>query len=753
MVENGSECDGRLPVVECIHHEILAGDPDFERIAGIFSRDTGTVVLLSGGRHDCSKYHILAADPWLSVSGNGEQLRLRCLEKEMPLTGDPFAIVDHLVAKFQTTDPVPDIPVSAGLFGYFAYDLKDRIEKLPRTCMETGLPDFCLYAPSFILVHDREKGRTGFVIPCINTGETGWNREVYIEKVRQRFFGRLHTGCYRKGDFFIDRSGLQSTFSKEAYVASVNKVIAYLKAGDIYQANLSQRFETGFSGDSYALFTDLYRKNPAPFFAFINAGSHHIVSTSPERFIRRQGEKIETRPIKGTAPRGGSEEADRKNARALASSIKDDAELTMIVDLMRNDLSRVAKSGTVSVKEHKRLEPYDNVFHLVSVVEAALGEDKSSVDFLKAAFPGGSITGCPKIRAMEIIDELEPVKRHVYTGSIGYISFHDTLDLSIAIRTATVHNNRLVFSVGGGIVSDSDPDKEFQETLDKGKTIMEALSHRACDMSGPSAKAWINGRIVDREDAAVSAAGPGFQYGAGVFETVRVEKGKIIRFVDHIKRLNRSFEILFGQSPPDITWKDVINTLIRCNRLGSETAAVKLIASKTQADAGLPYNACVFADRYVHRLERLGKSGIDLVTYPYPRQTPAADHKSLNYLYYYLAGEWARRNGGDEALIMNPDKSVSETNSCSLMIFNGESAVVPVSEHVLSGVTQKAVLDALAKEGVEIIRKKVYYAELCRSADVVLTNALMGAVPVASIAGKTLSCSQERMDRLNRYLK
>ena len=231
----------------------------------------------------------------------------------------------------------------------------------------------------------------------------------------------------------------------------------------------------GFAGDSYSLFKALYQLNPAPFFAYVNAGDHQIVSTSPERFLLRSGSRVETRPIKGTRPRGKTPEQDREMKAALARSPKDDAELSMIVDLLRNDIGKVCAGGSVAVTQHKRLEAYQNVYHLVSVVQGTLAEGKDSVDLIRATFPGGSITGCPKIRSMEIIDELESHRRHVYTGSIGYISFHDTMDLSIAIRTATVVGDRLVFSVGGGIVYDSDPEDEYEETLHKGQTLMSVF--------------------------------------------------------------------------------------------------------------------------------------------------------------------------------------------------------------------------------------------------------------------------------------
>jgi len=388
------------------------------------------------------------------------------------------------------------------------------------------------------------------------------------------------------------------------------------------------------------------------------------------------GRTVETRPIKGTIARGKTKEQDRENGLCLTRSTKDDAELTMIVDLMRNDLSRVTKHGSVIVKDHKRLEPYENVFHLVSIVEGELEDGKTSVDLLKATFPGGSITGCPKIRSMEVIDELESVKRHIYTGSIGYISFHDTMDLSIAIRTATIVNNTVFFSVGGGIVYDSDPQKEYQETLDKGKTLMESLSGTLKKESTGKLKAWVDGKIIDQDQARVSATSMGFQYGAGLFETIRVEKGTLFRLEDHVSRLNRAWQRLFFDTPPDITWEDVIHLLIKENKLQDRLLAVKILASRDERDNGRKAFLAAFTREYVHRLETLNKKGLDLVTYPYARQTPLADYKTLNYLYYDQAGRFAKAHDADEAVILNPDHTVSETNTASIVAIKDKTVMV-----------------------------------------------------------------------------
>ena len=256
---------------------------------------------------------------------------------------------------------------------------------------------------------------------------------------------------------------------------SVRKVQDYIKQGDIYQANLTQRFEGETTLSSYELYRDLRNISPAPFGAFLNFEDTNVLSNSPERFIKCIDKKVETRPIKGTRPRGITKEEDLRLQEELRNSEKDRAELLMIVDLERNDIGRISKIGTVKVPELFIIEPYANVNHLVSTVVGELDDNRSCMDVIKATFPGGSITGAPKIRAMEIIDELEPTQRNIYTGSIGYIGFNGDMDLNIAIRTIIKQDNNVYFQVGGGMTWDSNPEDEYQETLDKAKSIMKAL--------------------------------------------------------------------------------------------------------------------------------------------------------------------------------------------------------------------------------------------------------------------------------------
>ncbi len=741
-----------LPFLKGVYQEEIELEHPFEQAAWGFASQKGTVLLLSGSSLDASRYHILAVDPWLELSSRQKSVQIDCRGQQRRFEQDVFSVLAALADRFKLTGLTTDLPVCAGLFGYFSYDLKNQIETLPSTCVDVNLPDLVLYAPSIIVVHDKKYNKTTLSIPLPD--QEGSEKKI-IDLKRRFFFEQIQKSAqdsFKPGRFFVDSHGLESGFTKDEYIRAVEQIISYLKAGDIYQANLSQRFETGFSGDAYALLLDLYERNPAAFFSYIHAGDHRIVSTSPERFIKQSGRLVETRPIKGTIARGTSEDQDLKNRNDLLNSLKDDAELTMIVDLMRNDLSRVTRHESVVVKEHKRIEAYDNVFHLVSIVHGELEPEKTSVDLLKATFPGGSITGCPKIRSMQIIDELEPVKRHVYTGSIGYISFHDTMDLSIAIRTATIVNNTIFFSVGGGIVYDSDPEKEFQETLDKGKTLMQSLSCSEKREDHLKLKAWVDGKIVDQDKVMVPAFSTGFQYGAGLFETIRVENGSAFRLADHVSRLNQSWKTLFSSPVPDITWEDVIRKLVKENGFEHETLAVKLLVSKDERDNGKQVFLAAFARKYVHRLDLLGKKGLDLMTCPYPRQTLLADYKTLNYLYYDQAGRYAKANGADEALILNPDGTVSETNTANIFAIQGNEIVVPESTHVLGGITLAAVLKHLSQKGYKICRTPVPNEEFIICSNIILTNALMGAVKVLSIDKKSIKQEQGLCSMINHAL-
>ncbi|WP_249358914.1 aminodeoxychorismate synthase component I, partial [Citrobacter sp. wls718] len=276
---------------------------------------------------------------------------------------------------------------------------------------------------------------------------------------------------------FMLTSAWQSNMSRAQYGEKFRQVQRYLHSGDCYQVNLAQRFQAQYQGDEWLAFERLNQANRAPFSAFIRLEEGAILSLSPERFIQLENRQIQTRPIKGTLPRLDSPDADRQQAQRLANSPKDRAENLMIVDLMRNDIGRVAVPGSVKVPELFVVEPFPAVHHLVSTITARLPESLHATDLLRAAFPGGSITGAPKVRAMEIIDELEPHRRNAWCGSVGYLSFCGNMDTSITIRTLTATDGQLYCSAGGGVVADSQEDAEYQETFDKVNRILHQLEN------------------------------------------------------------------------------------------------------------------------------------------------------------------------------------------------------------------------------------------------------------------------------------
>lgn len=366
------------------------------------------------------------------------------------------------------------LPFVGGAVGYLSYDLGNYLEKLPKTAKDdTNVYDLYFGFYNYVIVIDHLEGKTYIATPDLDIEKEQLILKLVEEKIKNAELRGIDNICYEEKN--IDSIKLKSNFTKEEFKNAVKKVQNYIKQGDIYQANLTQRFSGKTNLSSYELYRDLRRISPAPFGAYLNFEGYNILSNSPERFIKCINNKIETRPIKGTRPRGINKEEDLRLQEELKNSEKDRAELLMIVDLERNDIGRISKIGSVKVPELFVIEPYANVNHLVATVVGEIEDNKDCIDVIKATFPGGSITGAPKIRAMEIIDELEPTQRNVYTGSIGYIGFNGDMDLNIAIRTIVKEDDNVYFQVGGGMTWDSNPDDEYQETLDKAKSIMKAL--------------------------------------------------------------------------------------------------------------------------------------------------------------------------------------------------------------------------------------------------------------------------------------
>ncbi len=398
------------------------------------------------------------ADPFLILRSRGATIELWTRSGTHRFSGNPFETLRQLLREHRRASS--GLAVPGGVVGYFAYELKRFVEELPdRAVDDLGLPECYLCFYERIAAFDPQPIATaGSAVP----------RHSPLERAAV---------------------AAPSNFRPQAYQRAVQRVRDYIFAGDIYQANLSQRFQLPLEGSPFDAYLSLRRHNPAPFAAYINLPEVQVLSASPERFLRFDpaSRRVQTRPIKGTRPRGRTLGEDAALAQELVVSEKDRAENVMIVDLERNDLGRVAEIGSVRVTELASLEAFPTVFHLTSTVEATLREDRDLVDLLLAAFPGGSITGAPKIRAMEIIDELEPTARSLYTGAIGYFGFDGSMDLSIAIRTILIKEGVAYFQAGGGIVADSDPAMEYQETLHKARALSDALAGgRLHEMSGVS---------------------------------------------------------------------------------------------------------------------------------------------------------------------------------------------------------------------------------------------------------------------------
>ena len=438
------------------------------------------------------RYSFVTADPFALVTSRRGRFKWRNFGRITfrATDEDPFV---HLASGLSTwaTRPVPGLPpFQGGAAGLFGYDLCHHLERLPRPRFdEFAAPDLCVGVYDWVVAFDHRRGRSYL----FSTGQPEWvptprlrralERLRYVRKLLRRSAPvppaapRLNRNKVSAECLFPlpPFAGVFSNFTAAGYVSAVRRAIEYVHAGDCYQVNLSQRLLHAATIPPLELYGRLRERNAAPFAGYFDLGDFVIASASPERFLRVEDDEVETRPIKGTRPRGSTPEEDRRRAEELLRSSKDRAENVMIIDLLRNDLGRVCAYGSVRVPHVCRLESYRYVHHLVSEVRGQLREGLGAIDLLRAAFPGGSVTGAPKIRAMEIIAELEPTARGPYCGSLGYVGFDGTMDTNLLIRTFTVGKGWVQFPVGGGVVADSDPEAEYAETLHKAEGLLRAL--------------------------------------------------------------------------------------------------------------------------------------------------------------------------------------------------------------------------------------------------------------------------------------
>ena len=449
-------------------------------VAPAFAHLPGLALLESSRPGALSRYSYLTADPFLRVESIGN---LSNLEWRQPVQrsevrrGQPFSVLRELLADYAVS-PVPQgPPFQGGAVGVFAYDLGRQLEELPSTAVsDVATPELSLGFYDWVLALDHHLGLSWLVTTGLpgRTGESALARRTQIMDILAAWQAHPDDRRSGTGDFRLT-GPLAANLTRDQYLDMVRQAQAYIAAGDVYQVNLSQRFTAEWEGSPWALYQRLQRESPVPFGAFLDLGASWVVSASPERFLHVQNGVVETRPIKGTRPRGATPAEDSALAEELRTSEKDRAENLMIVDLLRNDLGRVCETGSIRVPALWEVEGYSNVWQLVSTVTGNLRPEADAVAALEAAFPGGSVTGCPKIRAMAIIEELEPVRRGIYCGAIGYLGFDGTMDTSIVIRTIVLTRDRLYLQVGGAVVADSNPQAEYEETLVKAQAARSVL--------------------------------------------------------------------------------------------------------------------------------------------------------------------------------------------------------------------------------------------------------------------------------------
>ena len=480
-----------------LKHEIIYHHDSsllFERIA----HQPWAQILDSGQLHNPAtgkpgsqygRYDILVAEPFITLVTQGETTTITQDGCSKNSTEDPFLLLKNLLNQYKA--PQADFPFAGGAIsfaggalGYFAYDLGRRIEKLPSIAQDDTdtpqmMPEMMIGVYDWALVVDHREQRSYLLSHGLNA-TTLDNWPTLCNRFSEALF-HAPSGVSvadNKSNQFAVKTPITTNLSQPQYAQAFAKIKTYISNGDCYQVNLAQRFSAEVAGDSWQAYKKLRQISPAPFMAYMNlplnkTEAFQVLSNSPERFIQTSGNHVETRPIKGTRPRSNNLEEDLAYSKELLTSDKDKAENLMIVDLMRNDLSKCCDN--VKVSKLFQLQSFANVHHLVSIIVAKLKPNKSAVDVLRNCFPGGSITGAPKLRAMQIIEELEPHRRGLYCGAIGYIGFDGDMDTNIAIRTAVICNKQLSFYAGGGIVADSELEKEYNETLDKASKLITVM--------------------------------------------------------------------------------------------------------------------------------------------------------------------------------------------------------------------------------------------------------------------------------------
>lgn len=447
-------------ITELPHRDTVAAQ--FRTLAGL----PWAAWLDSAAADSRERFHVLVADPFVTLRTRGattETARVGGATSESRRA--PLELLRDELG--ERTPGVPGLPFAGGAVGYFGYDLGRRLERIPSiAAADIEMPDLAMGLYDWAVVVDEAARRTWLV---------GNGRDARTFAIWDSLVARLTAEPPPEPPAFRVLGAPRPNVSREQYGRAFRAVQDHIRRGDCYQVNLTQRFEAQAEGDAWHAYVELREINPAPFAAYLDWPDGKIVCSSPERFLRVQDRRVETKPIKGTRPRSADPNRDRALVEELRTSAKDRAENVMIVDLLRNDLGKCCVPGSVRVSKLFDVESFASVHQLVSTVEGQLAEDQHALDLVAACFPGGSITGAPKVAAMKIIEELEPHRRGVYCGSIGYVGFDGNMDSNIAIRTLVQQSGRVYTWAGGGVVADSEVDAEYQESLDKAAAMLAVM--------------------------------------------------------------------------------------------------------------------------------------------------------------------------------------------------------------------------------------------------------------------------------------
>ncbi|MES9666390.1 aminodeoxychorismate synthase, component I [Bacillus cereus] len=441
---------------------------DFFKQYKFLSKNKPQHILLESGRG--GRYNIVGLDPVAVIQGKNETLHIRESGKEIIKRGNPLDLMQEYMEKWKTDYNPEYPPFQGGAIGYFSYDCIRYIEKLPSLAEDDlNIPDIFFLLFDDVFVYDQKEQVLWIITHYVDEHEKAEERlnawkDLWVKEAPKL---TMPFECPEKKNETV-------AFTEEGFIKAVERIQEYIGAGDVFQVNLSTRQERTLQTHPLEIYTSLREINPSPYMGYLELGDFQIVSASPELLIKKQGPEVSTRPIAGTRSRGANEQEDEELARELIENEKERAEHVMLVDLERNDLGRICKYGTVEVDEFMVIEKYSHVMHIVSNVRGEVEEDKDAFDLVKAVFPGGTITGAPKIRTMEIIEELEPVRRGIYTGSIGWIGYSGDTELNIVIRTLLAKDGQAHVQAGAGIVIDSNPKNEYKESLKKAIALWRA---------------------------------------------------------------------------------------------------------------------------------------------------------------------------------------------------------------------------------------------------------------------------------------